>query len=151
MAVKDGLEEAPAEATIPAAPAETSISAAPEEPAAPVGGCDQADNVCLYKNTEYGGPKKFFPVDNCVDDFRAVRTEEVLSTLNDSVSSVVNNSTKNIRLYEGTGRSGRYIEVLAGATVADLHVKELTVLNGDGSVASSPGEFNDVASSLCAV
>ncbi|MFD9286450.1 peptidase inhibitor family I36 protein [Streptomyces mirabilis] len=109
--------------------------------AAPVDTCTQAETVCLYGDVDY---KKglLMPGKGCFDDLRKILMA------NDSVSSVVNNSSKNIRLYENVGRSGRYIQIDAGSWWQDLRSNEIKVFNNDGSPADGTGGFNDVISSV---
>ncbi|MFE1520632.1 peptidase inhibitor family I36 protein [[Kitasatospora] papulosa] len=125
VSLKDGLDQA----------------ALPAESVAPVGNCTESQTVCLYRNVDYkeGG---LLPNSGCIDDLRAFIGG------NDTVSSVVNNSSNKVRLYEGVNHSGRYIEIEANSASPNLHVNVFKVFHNDGSLASENGEFNDVTSSV---
>ncbi|MEU1621120.1 peptidase inhibitor family I36 protein [Streptomyces sp. NPDC005722] len=122
-------------------------------PAAAADNC-RAGYLCLYSQTNFPyGAGAGYIVGNGVSnsDLRYAHYPENNDVVNDSISSVINNTGHTIRLYENTGYQGRYINVAPGGRIADMKKKALVVFHGDGSIFANPGEFNDVTSSFKAL
>ncbi|SNT31324.1 peptidase inhibitor family I36 protein [Actinacidiphila glaucinigra] len=122
-------------------------------PASAADNC-RAGYLCLYSQTNFpAGVGAGFIVGNGVSnsDLRYAHYPENNDAVNDTVSSVINNTGHTIRLYESTGYQGRYINVPPLGRVADLRQRALTVYHNNGSIFANPGEFNDVTSSFKAL
>ncbi|MFI2301084.1 peptidase inhibitor family I36 protein [Actinacidiphila glaucinigra] len=122
-------------------------------PAAAADNC-RAGYLCLYSQTNFPtGVGASFIVGSGVSNGNLVYAHypENNDVVNDTVSSVINNTGHTIRLYESTGYQGRYINVPAYGRIADLRQRNLVVYHNNGSIFANPGEFNDVTSSFKAL
>lgn len=111
------------------------LSATPANAAASDCGSGQ---VCLYKDYDYNGSMLVvaylgLPDHDLKDD-----------GFNDVTSSVINNSSSSIRLYQDVWYSGKYIQVNAGERIANL--SSVHIYNADGSYFGV-NTFNDRVSS----
>ncbi|WP_221355795.1 peptidase inhibitor family I36 protein [Streptomyces beigongshangae] len=106
-----------------------------------------AGKVCIFQDSNFGG--EVWVADTVCRSDLSEDYPGNYPNVNDSASSIVNNTSKTIRLFENTGFAGRYVFVPANGSIADLKQRNLTVYHNDGSIFANPGEFNDVASSFC--
>ncbi|MGV9943591.1 peptidase inhibitor family I36 protein [Streptomyces sp. NPDC003401] len=94
--------------------------------------------VCLYKDYDYNGAM-------LVVAYLGLPNHDLKNDgFNDVTSSVINNSSSSIRLYQDVWYSGKYIQVNAGERVTNL--SRVHIYNADGSYFGV-NTFNDRVSS----
>ncbi|MEW1569822.1 peptidase inhibitor family I36 protein [Streptomyces sp. NPDC093509] len=104
--------------------------------------CPQG-KVCLFHDKNFGG-EMYITDGTCVPSLQGESFPGNYPTVNDSVSSIVNNSGYTLRLFQNSGFGGRW--TIAYAQVADF-TQGLTIYNSDGTTSSSTS-FNDQLSSI---
>ncbi|MDG4758649.1 peptidase inhibitor family I36 protein [Micromonospora sp. WMMD710] len=116
----------------------TGAALAVASPAAAATPACEANTICLWEHKNWEGQKVSLP-----------RCTPSLGGFDNKASSFYNNTGLYLRLYENNDYSGRYIEIPAGFSYWNLHDRKFTVRHANGELFASPGEFNDVTSSVC--
>lgn len=99
-----------------------------------------SNGICLFQDTYYGGRMlDITRIGACIENLKGWE-------FNDITSSVINNSSTTIRLYQDTNHGGKYVRLLPGERIANL--SSIVIYNNDGSWFGV-NTFNDRTSSTC--
>ncbi|MFS8201743.1 peptidase inhibitor family I36 protein [Streptomyces sp. CWNU-52B] len=97
-----------------------------------------AGRICLFKDYDYNGRiLEITAIGTRVDNLKGW-------DFNDATSSVVNNSSVTVRLYQDLNQGGKYVVVAPGQRIANL--SSVPIYNADGSYFGV-NTFNDRTSS----
>ncbi|MFS8362147.1 peptidase inhibitor family I36 protein [Streptomyces sp. CWNU-52H] len=94
--------------------------------------------ICLFKDYNYGGSMLW------ISRFGTSDSDLKREGFNDVASSVVNNASWSVRLYQDVYFGGKYIDVAPGQRIANL--SSVPIYNADGSYFGV-NTFNDRISS----
>lgn len=133
---------------IPAVALAICAAVASATPAAAAASACPAGKFCIFQDTEFGG-ELFVADSNCHSNLSGESYPGNYPGVNDSASSIVNNTSQRVRLFENTNYGGRYIDVQANAKITNLKNNSFVIYNNDGSTNQILGAFNDVISSFC--